>query len=106
METENSALLVDTKHEVADRTDMHMNCYIAGRPVLSENVMEVKSPYDKRVVGSVSLANAKDVQHAIQQALEGKKKLSRFERYTILDKVRQLLTERKEEFAQTISAES
>jgi aldehyde dehydrogenase (NAD+) len=38
--------------------------------------------------------------------LKGGKKLSRYDRYSILEKTRQLLTERKEEFAKIISAES
>jgi len=80
--------------------------YIAGIPLQSENVLEVRNPYDNRLVGTVTLASAKDTQNAIKLALENKTPLSRYERYTILDNVRKLLLERKEEFAQIISAEA
>ncbi|PSL45591.1 aldehyde dehydrogenase (NAD+) [Chitinophaga niastensis] len=81
-------------------------CYVAGKPIVSDNILEVRSPYDQRLVGTVKLANAAHVEEAIETALKGGQKLSRYERYSILEKTRQLLTERKEEFAQVISAES
>ena len=85
---------------------IHTSCYVAGEPVRSGNILEVKSPYDDRQVGTVQLAGSEHRQRAIERALKGGKGLSRYERHTILEKARQLLTERKEDFAQTISAES
>ncbi|MDF2192147.1 phosphonoacetaldehyde dehydrogenase [Paraflavitalea sp. CAU 1676] len=83
-----------------------LSCYVAGKTVVSDKVLEIRSPYDKRLVGTVKLANAAHAQQAIEAALKGGKKLSRYDRYSILEKARQLLVERKEEFAQVISAES
>jgi phosphonoacetaldehyde dehydrogenase len=80
--------------------------YVAGVPVLSEDCLRVNNPYNNRIAGTVTIAHQADAAAAIEQALKGGQKLSRFERYTILEKTRQLLLERKEEFAQTISAES
>mgnify|MGYP002072637499 CR=1 FL=1 len=80
--------------------------YVAGIPLQSENVLEVRSPYNNRLVGTVTLARAEDTQNAIKLALENKITLSRYERYSILDNVRKLLLERREDFAQTISAET
>src|SRR5580704_12823113 len=80
--------------------------YVAGSPVKSENVLQIKSPYDNRIVGSVTLANKTHSAQAIELAIRGGKKLSRYERYSILEKTRHLLLERKEEFAKTISEES
>ena len=80
--------------------------FVAGQPVKSDNILNVNSPYDGRLVGTVLLANADDAQRAIGLALKAGRKLTRFERYEILEKARQLLMVRKEEFAQTISAES
>ncbi len=85
---------------------MNLTSYVAGKPVQSKNLLEVKSPYDNRVVGTVTLANAADASEAIELALKGGKKLNRYDRFSILDKARQLLVERKEAFAKTISAES
>ncbi len=81
-------------------------CYVAGNKVQSGNILNICSPYDGRLVGTVELANASDAQKAIEKALQGGKKLSRYERYEILEKARRLLLERKNEFAQIISAES
>ncbi|MBX3253470.1 MAG: phosphonoacetaldehyde dehydrogenase [Chitinophagaceae bacterium] len=85
---------------------MNVTSYVAGKPVKSDKLLEVKSPYDNRVVGTVTLANASHVEEAITTALKGGKKLTRYDRFSILDKARLLLVERKELFAQTISAES
>lgn len=81
-------------------------CYVAGKAIESDKLLEVRSPYDNRLVGTVKLANATHAQQAIEAALKGGQKLSRYDRYSILEKTRQLLVERKEEFAQIISAES
>ena len=89
-----------------DNGIFHANGYIAGKPVQSDNLLEVRSPYDNRLVGTVKLANREHASQAVKEALKGGKKLTRYERYAILEKTRQLLAERKEEFAQTISAES
>lgn len=81
-------------------------CYVGGQRIESDKFHEVKSPYDNRVVGRVALAGAADASRAIEVALAGGPKLNRYERYAIIEKTRQLLNERKEEFAQTISAEA
>ena len=81
-------------------------CYVAGEAIESDKELEVRSPYDNRLVGTVKLANATHAQKAIEAALKGGQKLTRYDRYCILEKAKQLLVERKEEFAQTISAES
>jgi len=83
-----------------------MSCYVTGEKISCGEKLEVRSPYDQRLVGTVDLANAAHAEQAIQKALKGGTKLTRYERYSILEKTRQLLTERKEEFAQVISAES
>lgn len=80
--------------------------YIAGEPVQSGGKLVVKSPYDDRVAGTVTLAGREHTEAAITAALKGGAKLSRYDRFAILDKTRQLLEARKEEFAQLITAES
>ncbi len=85
---------------------MHLPCYVAGNPIISDTVLEVRSPYDKRLIGTVQLADAAHAQEAIETGLKGGKKLTRYERYSILEKTRKLLMERQEAFAQLISAES
>ena len=81
--------------------------YVAGQPILSGPELEVFNPYTAQLVGTVTTASSNDVERAISAALLGdKKKLSKYERYNILEKTRQLVNERKEEFAQLITAES
>src|SRR5579871_59224 len=80
--------------------------YVAGSPVHSDNILEVKNPFNNAVVGRVAMANKIHAQQAVEAAIKGGEKLSRYERYNILEKTRLLLIERKEEFAKMISAES
>ena len=37
---------------------VNLTSYVAGKPVQSDKVLEVRSPYDSRLVGTVTLANA------------------------------------------------
>ncbi|TZF83178.1 phosphonoacetaldehyde dehydrogenase [Pedobacter sp. BS3] len=94
------------KEQIIEEEIINATCYVAGEPVQGNNKLEVRSPYNKRLVGTVALADANDTEAAVRAALNNKPVLSKYERYAILDKARNLLMERKEEFAQTISAES
>jgi len=79
---------------------------IAGEPVSSGKTLAVNNPYNGQLVGTVEMAGINDTQAAIDIALKGGKALTRYERYSVLDKTRMMLLERKEEFAQLITAES
>src|SRR5690348_5785843 len=68
-----------------------MHCLVAGAPVQSENILEIRSPYDNRIVGKVPLANSGHARAAIEAALNGKQSLSRYDRHNILEKARELL---------------
>jgi len=85
---------------------VHLHSYVAGKKINSGNCLSIRSPYDGREVGSVHLAGKNDALSAIEQGLKGGKELSRYDRFLILDKAKQLLILRKEEFAQIICAES
>lgn len=84
----------------------HFHCYTAGRKIESDHILPVHNPYNGDIVGTVSLAGKKESGEAVEAALKGGGKLTRYRRYEILDKARQLLETRKEEFAQLITAES
>ena len=99
---ENKGQQKNTNHLAVINT----SCYVAGKKIKSENTLEVRSPYDQRLVGTVALANASHAEQAIEAALKGGQKLTRYDRFSILDKARQLLIERRDEFAKIISAES
>ena len=85
---------------------LNLHCYIAGTKINTIHSMSIRSPYDGRLVGTVALAGKEETLAAIDAGLRGSNTLSRYERFSILDKARLLLMERKEEFAQTISSES
>jgi len=85
---------------------VQMHSYITGTPVRSDKILEVKNPYDNSVAGTVTMVGATEAISAIEKGLAGGNRLSRYERYQILEKARQLLMERREEFAKCISLES
>lgn len=103
-----SATDITAKEKSDTRKDdvLHAHCYVAGKAISSDQILEVKSPYDKRLVGTVALANSTHTHQAIEAALAGGKTLTRYERFSILEKTRSLLMERRDEFAKIISAES
>jgi putative phosphonoacetaldehyde dehydrogenase len=79
---------------------------IAGRLVQTDDVVEVKNPYDNSVVGTVPAARAEHVRDAFAKARAFRPTLTRYERQQILQKTAELLRDRREEFARLISAES
>jgi len=86
--------------------DIRSTCYVAGEPVVSDRLLEVRSPYDGRVVGTVATTDLSHTEKAIRAALSGGPKLTRYERYTVLEKTRQLLAAERERMAALISSES
>ncbi len=85
---------------------MELTSYIAGEKLQSNRQLSIYSPYDRRLVGTVTLANAADANAAIEAELKGGKVLNRYQRYQVLDKTRKLLEDKRDEFASLISAES
>jgi acyl-CoA reductase-like NAD-dependent aldehyde dehydrogenase len=72
------------------------------------DVIEVRSPWDKRVLGSVPAGGERQVDEAVSVALDRHRgpKLPAHRRAAILDRVADLLVTRRERFAATISAEA
>jgi phosphonoacetaldehyde dehydrogenase len=79
---------------------------IAGRLVTTDDVIEVRSPYDGSLVGTVPAARPEHVREAFACARAFRPALSRYQRQQILQKTAELLRDRKESFARLISAES
>ena len=81
---------------------------INGDDVLTSQVSEVHSPYDGALVGSVPACTTDDLDRAVAVALERHRAgaLPAYQRAEILDRAAQLLGERTEEFARSITAES
>ena len=81
---------------------------IDGTDVTDGEVTEVRSPFDGRVVGLVPSLTTDHVDRAVAVALERHRgpQLPAHQRAEILERAAVLLTERNEEFGQSISAES
>jgi acyl-CoA reductase-like NAD-dependent aldehyde dehydrogenase len=85
-----------------------MKMYINGEWVDRANTMPVFNPFDQSIIDTVPRATVVDVDLAIASAVRGAKvmaKLPSYERYAILNRAAQLMTERMEDLGQTITRE-
>lgn len=87
-------------------SDSLYRCYVGGEPVHSERRLVVRSPYSGATAGEVALASRSDVERAIESALGPRANSTRFERSQVLDRTRQALESRREEFARLITSET
>jgi len=81
---------------------------IDGEDVVATDTIEVRSPFDGRLIGVVPSLGTGDVDRAVAVALERHRggALPAHRRAEILERAAQLLSERHEEFAQSISGEA
>jgi glyceraldehyde-3-phosphate dehydrogenase (NADP+) len=85
-----------------------MDMYVAGRWIAGETTIPVVNPYDDAVIDHVPAATAADVEAALEAAVAGAaqmRRLAAHERMAILMRAADLLDERSEEIAMTISLE-
>ena len=85
---------------------LELPCYVAGEPVLGNSKLEVHYPYTGEVSGVVPMLGRAELDASIDAALNYKTKLTRYQRYEILERARTLLSERAEEFAHLIRSEA
>src|SRR5437016_2793453 len=81
-------------------------CYVAGKAASSDERLVINNPYTNKPAGTVGLVGAREVDLAIAAALDHREKLTRFERSQVLERARQRLEQRREEFAILITSES
>lgn len=81
---------------------------IGGKWIEGENHFEVKSPYTSEVLAKVPEASPDDVMHAVKSARKAfaSQKLPAYRRSEILEKTSKLISDKKEDFARTISLEN
>ena len=85
-----------------------MRMYIGGEWVDRNAKIPVVNPYDNSVIDEVPKADVEDVDTAVSSAVRGSAamaRLSAYQRFQILRKAADLLEERTEEFARTITME-
>jgi glyceraldehyde-3-phosphate dehydrogenase (NADP+) len=88
---------------------MNHAMFIGGRFGGSEHTLEVRNPYDDKVVGAYSEAGPGDVEDALramESAAPTMRSMPSFERCIILLGIRDKLAGRREEMARTITLES
>jgi acyl-CoA reductase-like NAD-dependent aldehyde dehydrogenase len=82
---------------------------IGGKEIFKDEVIDVIYPYNQQKIGEAPKGSVDDVYKAVEKAKVGLlklKKLTAYEKYKMLMKVAELLAERKEEFARTITLET
>ncbi|MBO6824697.1 MAG: phosphonoacetaldehyde dehydrogenase [Sneathiella sp.] len=84
----------------------HEKMRIAGELVDTDDQIEVRHPYDNRVVGTIPAGQVDHVRRAFQVAADYKPTLTRHQRYDILQKTADILVSRKEEISDIITAEA
>ena len=85
-----------------------MRMYVGGEWIDKDRTMSVVNPYDGSVIDTVPGADVEDVDSAIASAVRGAHAMAElpgYERFLILRKAADILEERKEEFARTITLE-
>ena len=83
-----------------------MKMHVGGRWIDKAEMIEVLNPFDGSVVDTVPKGDAADVDAAITAAAEGARimgAMPAYERYQILHKASELMTERLEDLARTIT---
>jgi aldehyde dehydrogenase (NAD+) len=95
----------DIKGPLQDKT-LELNSYVAGEKVEGHGSLNITNPYNGHLVGTVTMASREDSVRAVEQALKGGKTLTRYERFSVLEKARQFVAERSEFFARLICSES
>lgn len=86
---------------------MDLPSYIAGKPVSTDNRLEVHNPWDGSIAGTIHKVDLPHLEEAMRiQRTASEDSLTRYERHAILRRAAQLLAERREEFAGLIRTES
>src|SRR5687767_6651621 len=85
---------------------MNLTGYVGGEKIIASAKLSVRNPYNGTLVGTVDLAERAHTEKAICAGLACDRGLTRFHRSEILDRTRERLANRREEFAQLITAEA
>jgi acyl-CoA reductase-like NAD-dependent aldehyde dehydrogenase len=94
---------------MADTRALSHGFLLNGQWLSEGEALEVRSPFDRRLVGSTFRPQMKHIERAIQaaaQAFEVTRKLPSYERQRMLRSVAQGITDRREDFARTIALEA
>ena len=85
-----------------------MQMHVGGQWVDKSEKIEVLNPFSGSVIDTIPRASQQDIETALKTAERGAEimaKMTGYERYEIIHKVSEIMTERMEELAQTITSE-
>ena len=85
---------------------MQLPSYLVGEPYFGPTVREVFYPYDGSLTGTVSQIGPDQLDRVIAEMSQPREILSRFARYEILNRTREALLARSDEFASLICREA
>ncbi len=94
-----------TQSTVSTKTPIHESLRIAGKKVDRDERIEVFNPWNNSVVGTVARATREDVSNAFDIASAYTPTLTRYERQQILVRTADILTSRRDEISDLITAE-
>ncbi|MFK7844911.1 MAG: aldehyde dehydrogenase family protein [Rhodothermales bacterium] len=80
--------------------------YVAGEAISTDEQLHVHYPYTGELAGTVSMLGPAHVEKMVQKTLAGGDTLTRYQRFEVLNKARDLLKARADEFAHLIRMES
>lgn len=101
-----SAVLADAPSQALPSRVLYESLRIAGEKVSRDRVIEVKHPYNGKIVATVPKATLDDVRRALRIARDYRSTLTRHDRYRILMKAGELVAQRRDEIARLITLES
>lgn len=79
---------------------------INGKKVSTDDVIEIRHPFDNSIAGTIPAGQVSHVRAAFQAAADYQSTLTRHDRYEILQKTADLLVARKDQVSDVITAES
>lgn len=83
--------------------------FLRGQRIEKKVTVSIKNPYNHHIVETIAQSDENDIAHAIESAQNGfslLRKMPAGERATILQRTAQIMQDKKEDFARTISLES
>ena len=85
---------------------IHLHSYICGEAVDSPRKLDVTNPYDGSLVGTVSMVQPEQIDAMVERPLSADTDSTRYDRSQVLNRARDLLLERADEFANLIRSEA
>ena len=98
--------LLTALNQLRDGEPLHQKMRIAGKLVGNDRVIEVRNPYNGKLVGTIPKATVGDIRDAFRTARQFKSTLTRFDRAKIMLRASEILRANTDAISDLITAES